>query len=204
MKLEELFCGGRRKMMRSTVHVYGHDEQVEYKTAILTSHITDGKPIRVVVSRIVKTEEGTDGTIIEKTGPLGTFISANVNLTPEEIIKSYSKRFSIEEMFKDLKEVCGLGKQQVRNLESNLAYFQILTMNYALVELWAWDKDETYLKRHRTPWDDFTRRPSHKNKRMALQIELQWLNFSAKYAKTIKPDILNDLKKRLFGQIEAV
>ncbi len=50
---------------------------------------------------------------------------------------------------------------------------EVLTMNDALVELWAWDKDETYLKRYRTPWDDFPHRPSHKKKRMALQLELQ-------------------------------
>ena len=73
-------------------------------------------------------EERADGTIVEKIGPLGTFVPTNVNLTPEEIIESYSKRFSNEEMFKDLKEVCGLGKQQGRNLESNLACFQALTM----------------------------------------------------------------------------
>ncbi len=123
--------------------------------------------------RIVKTEKRADGTLVEKIGSQGTFVSTDVHLTPEEVIESYSKRFSIEEMFRDLKEVCGLGKQQVRSLASNLACFQMLTMNCALVELWDWEKDETFLKRRRDPWDDFSRRPSHKNKRMALQIELQ-------------------------------
>ncbi len=139
-----------------------------------------------------------------KIGPLGTFVSTNVNLTPEEIIESYSRRFSIEEMFKDLKEVCGLGKQQVRNLESNLACFQILAMNHAMVELWAWDKDATFLTRYRSPWNDFDHRPSHKNKRMAMQTEEHWAYFSAKYAKTIPQKILNDMKERLFEQIIAV
>ncbi len=64
-------------------------------------------------------------------------------------------------MFKDLKDVCVLGKQQVRNLESNQARFQILTMNRVLIELWAWDQDETFLKRLRSPWDDFERHPLH-------------------------------------------
>ena len=77
-------------------------------------------------------------------------------------------------------------------------------MNYAIVELWAWDKDATFLTRHRPPWDDIARRPSHKNKRMALQTEEHWAYFSAKYAKTLTPKILNDLKKRLFEQIVAV
>lgn len=62
-------------------------------------------------------------TIVEKIGLLGTFVSTNLNLTPEEMIEGYSKRISIEEMFKDLKEICGLVKQQLRNFESNLACF---------------------------------------------------------------------------------
>ena len=204
MKADDLMQDRRRRLSRTTVFVYGREELIEYKSAILTSHVSDGKPIHVVVSRIVKQETRSDGTVKEKIGPQGTFVSTNVHLTPEEIIESYSKRFSIEEMFKDLKEVCGLGKQQVRNLESNLACFQILAMNYAIVELWAWDKDATFLTRHRPPWDDIARRPSHKNKRMALQTEEHWAYFSAKYAKTLTPKILNDLKKRLFEQIVAV
>lgn len=204
MKAEEIMRDGRRKLIRATVNVYGREELMEYKTAFLTSHVSNGRPIRIVVSRIIKMERHPNGTEVEKKGSIGTFVSTDLNLPPEEIIEGYSKRFSIEEMFKDLKEVCGLGRQQVRTLESNITSIQILMMNYALVELWAWDKDEQYLKKHRAPWDDFTRRPSHKNKRLALQIELQWMNFSTKYAKTLTPKILKDLKKSLFTQITGV
>ena len=37
-----------------------------------------------------------------------------------------------------------------------------------------------------------------------MQIELQWMNFSAKYAKTLPSKILKDLKNSLFEQILAV
>ena len=39
----------------------------------------------------------------------GVFMSTDLSLAPEEIIQLYSRRFSIEEMFKELKETCGLG-----------------------------------------------------------------------------------------------
>ena len=136
----------RRKLTRTVVNVYGREEIMEYKMAVLTRHVSEGRPIRVVVSRIIKTVKKNDGTEVEKMSPTGIFLSTNVEMTPEEIIESYSTRFSIEEMFKDLKEICELGKQQVRNFESNLACFQILTMNYAMVELLAWNQDEVYLK----------------------------------------------------------
>ena len=154
---------GRRKLIRTTVSIYDRQQLLEYKTLILTSHITDGKPIRVVVSRLIKRVKNKTGKTLEKLGSTGTFVSTNLDLSSEEIIASYSKRFSIEEIFKDMKEVCGLGKQQVRSLESNLACIQIITMVYALVELWAWDKDESYLKTNRPVWDDIERRPSQKD-----------------------------------------
>ena len=201
LKAENIMNDGRRKLIRTTVSMYGGQQLLEYKTLILTSHITDGKPIRVVVSRLIKRTKSKNGKPLEKVGSTGTFVSTNLDLSPEEIIASYSKRFSIEEMFKDMKEVCGLGKQQVRSLESNLACIQITTMVYALVELWAWNKDESYLKTNRPVWDDIERRPSHKDKRTILQFELRWMNFTREYAKTINPKILNKLKYALFNPV---
>lgn len=199
LKAENITNDGRRKFVRTTVSMYGRQQLLEYKTLILTSHITNGKPIRVVVSRLIKRVKSKKGKTLDKVGPSGTFVSTNLDLSPEEIIASYSKRFSIEEMFKDMKEVCGLGKQQVRSLESNLACIQIIMMDYALVEILAWNKDESYLKSNRPVWDDIERRPSHKDKRTALQLELRWMNFSRLYAKSINPKILNELKYALFN-----
>lgn len=38
------------------------------------------------------------------------FVSTNLNATSQEILLEYCRRFGIEEMFNDLKEVCGLGR----------------------------------------------------------------------------------------------
>ena len=44
---------------------------------------------------------------------------------------------------------------------------------YSLVEVWAWDKEEDQVvDRSRSPWDGESRRPSHRDKRKALQKEV--------------------------------
>ena len=95
------------------------------------------------------------------------FISTDLNHDEQFILEQYSRRFSIEEMFKDLKEVCGLGKQQVRNFNSVKATTDLTLMSYTLVEFWSWDKSASELTQNRGIWDDPNRRPSHKNKRQA-------------------------------------
>jgi hypothetical protein len=41
-----------------------------------------------------------------------------------------------------VKEVWGAGQQQVRNVYSNEACFNLNLWMYSLVEAWAWGKDE--------------------------------------------------------------
>lgn len=204
IKRDDIVGDGRRKTKRVKVQLYGREVLVDYKTMILTSHISKGEPIRVVFSRIVEHSCSCQGTISERCGKWGTFVSTDTTMTPEEILISYSYRFSIEEMFKDLKMVCGLGRQQVRNLWSNLACFNLVLIAYTIVELWAWDKPEALLKQNRPEWDDYTRRPSHQNKRQLLIREIRWNDFSAKYAKTINQKLLEQIKLSLFDTIDKI
>ena len=48
-------------------------------------------------------------------------ISTDATLAVKEILEGYMVRFGIEEIFKDLKDVWGWGKQELRLLESNEA-----------------------------------------------------------------------------------
>jgi len=51
------------------------------------------------------------------------------------------------------------------------------------VEAWAWSRrDEAVADRSRSPWDAEARRPSHADKRKALQREILLLNL-AQYAR---------------------
>ncbi len=101
------------------------------------------------------------------------FFCVDPEATPEEILEAMADRGAEEQTFKDVKEVWGAGQQQVRNVYSNEGCFNLNLWMYSLVEAWAWDKPEAELvDRSASPWDSEPRRPSHADKRKALQREV--------------------------------
>ena len=71
-----------------------------------------------------------------------------------------------------MKEVWGAGQQQVRNIWTNVATFNLNLWVHTLLECWAWDKPaEAIRDRRESPWDDAERRPSHADRRKALRRE---------------------------------
>jgi hypothetical protein len=101
------------------------------------------------------------------------YFSMDPNVTAVEILEAMADRSSEENTFKDEKEIWGAGQQQVRNVYSNEACFNLNLWMYTLVEAWAWDKDdEEVCDRSASPWDKQPRRPSHNDKRKALQREV--------------------------------
>ena len=101
------------------------------------------------------------------------YFSTNPEATPQEILEAMADRGSLEQTFKDEKEVWGAGQQQVRNVYSNEGCFNLNLWMYSLTEAWAWDKqEEDLVDRSASPWDSQPRRPSHADKRKALQREV--------------------------------
>jgi hypothetical protein len=138
-----------------TCTVYGRDEVKRVKT-FLATHTTFGGAIRVV--------------IVKENASPQFFYCTDVNASVREIIEVFSDRASIEQVFHDVKEIWGSGQQQVRNLWSNIGVWHLNLWLYTLVELWAWNKPRTELThREDSPWDDAERRPSHADRRKALQ-----------------------------------
>ncbi len=134
---------------------YGREKRKRIKTFEATWRPARGK-IRVV---LVKEDHGWLA-----------FFSTEVTKTAREILESMAARFSIEEMFKALKEVEGLGQQQVRNLHANIGVVLLCNWEYALVEVWSWSRSqEELVDRSESPWDRTDRRPSHADKRKSLQ-----------------------------------
>jgi len=127
------------------------------KTFLATWHPAEGA-IRVV---IVKEEDDWL-----------PYFSTNPEATVVEILEGMADRGAEEQTFKDVKEVWGAGQQQVRNLDSNVGCFNLNLWLYSLVEVWAWDKrEEELVDRSASPWDSEPRRPSHADKRKAVQRE---------------------------------
>lgn len=86
------------------------------------------------------------------------------------ILEAMAARSAIEQTFHDVKEVWGAEQQQVRNVYACIGAFNVNLWMYSLVEVWAWGRSEEELvDRSRSPWDSEPRRPSHADKRKALQ-----------------------------------
>jgi hypothetical protein len=98
------------------------------------------------------------------------FFCTDPEASVAEILEVFADRAAIEQDFHDVKEIWGSGQQQVRNLWSNIGAFNLNLWMHTLVELWCWNKPKAELTdRSDSPWDDPDRRPSHADRRQALQ-----------------------------------
>jgi hypothetical protein len=101
------------------------------------------------------------------------FFSTDPNATALQIIEAFVDRATIEQDFHDVKEVWGAGRQQVRNIWTNVAVYHLNLWIHTLVELWCWNRSHTELSdRSLSPWDDAERRPSHADRRIALRRQI--------------------------------
>jgi hypothetical protein len=150
-------AGQKRGWQQVRCVQYGFEVQKTIKTFLATWRPAGGV-IRVV---LVKEQHGWL-----------PFFCVDPEATAEEILEGMADRGALEQTNKDVKEVWGAGQQQVRNLYSNEGCFNLNLWMYSLVEAWAWDKEEGELSdRSASPWDSEPRRPSHQDKRKALQRE---------------------------------
>jgi hypothetical protein len=137
--------------------LYGQQVSKTYKTFVATYRPAYGQ-IRVV---LVKEHDGWEA-----------FLCTQPQATVAQILEAYADRAAIEQGFKDLKEVHGVGQQQLRNYWANVAAYHLGLWWHTLVELWAWTRPQRRLSdRSASPWDDPQRRPSHADKRKALRQE---------------------------------
>jgi hypothetical protein len=151
-------AGQRRGWQTVECMVYGKVTIKTYKT-FLATYSPVGGVIRVV---LVKEDHGWYA-----------FFCTKPEASVVEILEAFADRVTIEQDFHDVKEVWGSGQQQVRNIWTNVAVYNLNLWMHTLVELWAWDKPERQLTdRGDSPWDDATRRPSHANRRKALRQQI--------------------------------
>lgn len=129
------------------------------KTFLATWHPAGGV-VRVV---IVKEEDGS----------WRGFLCTDAEASAEEIVQAALDRWAIEQNFHDLKEVEGIEEVQLRRVWSNVGALNLNLWVHSLVELWGWDRGREELSdRSASPWDDASRRPSHADRRKALQREM--------------------------------
>jgi len=148
-------AGHKRGWQQVTCRQYGKEVVKEIKTFEATYKPAAGR-IRVVVVK-------------EAHGWLPYF-STDPAMPATTILEQVADRGVLEQDFHDLKEVEGTGQQQVRNIWANVGAFHLTMWAHCLTELWAWFQPrEALCDRSDSPWDDPQRRPSHADRRKALQ-----------------------------------
>lgn len=126
------------------------------------------------------------------------FFCTDPTVSAATILEVMADRGAIEQMFKDLKEVWGAGQQQVRNVYASIGAFAVNLTMYSVVEAWAWARaDEELVDRSQAPWDTADRRPSHADKRKALQREILRAEIQAVVGRRAERQEFQNLTRRL-------
>ena len=130
-----------------------------YKTFLATWRPAGGV-VRVVIQK-------------EEDGSWRAFLCTDAEAGVEAIAQAIQDRWAIEQNYHDLKEVERIEQVQLRRLWSNVGAFNLSLWVHTLVEVWAWGRPEASLSdRSDRPWDDASRRPSHADKRLAIQRDM--------------------------------
>ena len=138
----------------------------QYKSFLATSRLVGGV-IRVVIVRF-------------EDGGWAAYFCTDQQIEVRDILETVAARWAIEEHFHDVKEIWGAGQQQVRNVWSNVACWNLNQWMYTLVELSSWDVAKPKLTdRSKRPWDNPDRRPSHADRRRAIAKEMLEKQFLA-------------------------
>ena len=176
-------AGHKRGWQRITCLQYGKPVVKTIKTFEATWRPAGGR-IRVVIVR-------------EVNGWLAYFCT-DPTVTAAAILEAMADRGAIEQLFHDVKEVWGAGQQQVRNVYASIGAFTVNLVLYSVVEAWAWARaEEELVDRRGSPWDTAARRPSHADKRKAVQSEILGKEIQAALGKRMKREEFQALAMRL-------
>jgi DDE superfamily endonuclease len=161
-----------------------------------------GKKVSKKVKSFVATWRPAGGAIrvvlvSEEDGWLA-FLCTDPDASAAEVLEAAAARTAIEQTFKDVKEVWGAGQQQVRNVYASVGAFNVNLWMYSVAEAWAWGRPEQELvDRSRCPWDRVWRRPSHADKRKALQRHVLAGQFRAVLGEQAENEEFHDLAQFL-------
>jgi hypothetical protein len=126
------------------------------------------------------------------------YFCTDANATARDILEAAAGRTAIEQTFKDVKEIEGAGQQQLRYWRANVGAYHLCLWGYTAVEWWGWDKAvEQLCDRSASPWDAEERRPSHADRRKALQHELLESEFWRRWGDRPHPPEIEEMVEAL-------
>ena len=178
-------AGQRRGWQTIKVHTTkGLAVTKRYKTFLATWRPAGGV-VRVVI-------------VEEDDGSWRAYLCTDPEASVEAIVQATLDRWAIEQNFHDLKEVEGIGQVQLRRVWSNIGALDLSLWVHTLTEVWAWDQSADSLSdRSDRPWDDAGRRPSHADRRRALQRAM----FAAEYQRLDVPPRWSEKIRRLLDGV---
>ena len=145
----------KRGWQQVTCRQYGKEVVKKIKTFEATYEPAGGR-IRVV--------------LVQEPGRLAALFQHRPGHARHHHLGAKGRPWDVGEDYHDLKEIEGTGQQQLRNIWANIGAFHLTMWAFCLTELWAWfQPKEAFCNRSDSPWDDPQRRPSHADRRKALQ-----------------------------------
>jgi hypothetical protein len=106
----------------------------------------------------------------EDDGSWRAYLCTDPEASVSAIVQATVDRWGIEQNFHDLKEVEGIEQVQLRRVWSNVGALNLNLWVHTLIEVWAWSRLASEVSdRSDRPWDDADRRPSHADRRRAVQ-----------------------------------
>lgn len=139
-------------------------------------HTNTGEAVTKQVKSFLATWQPAGGVvrvviIKEDDGSWRACLCTHPEASVEAIVQVVVDRWGIEQSFHDLKEVEKIEQVQLRRLWANVGALNLNLWAHTLTEVWAWSRSAAQLV-DREPWDDHERRPSHADRRRALQREM--------------------------------
>lgn len=153
-------------------------------TKTVKTFLATGKPAGGVI-RVV---------VVKEAAGWRAYCCTDPQATVQDIREAAAGRTAIEDTFKDVKEIEGAGQQQLRYWRAHVGAYPWCLWGYTAVEWWAWDQaSATVCDRSTSPWDQEERRPSHADKRKALQGEMLEQEFWRRWGEVPCPPKIREL-----------
>lgn len=109
--------------------IYGAWHRVEYRSCLALARFLNGRTIRAVWVRMAK----DDGPFQKQR----LILSTDLSISPVRVILAYAKRWTIEDMFNQVKNRWGMNQTWQQTRQVLHRWVQILSTSFALVQLLA-------------------------------------------------------------------
>ncbi|WP_321532377.1 transposase [uncultured Desulfuromonas sp.] len=121
-------------MISQNLFLYGQWQTVHYRSCVARARFLDGQQVRAVWSQI----ENKDGTLRQPR----LILSTDLSLSAARILLAYNRRWSIEDLFNQLKNRWGWKDTWQQTRQVLHRWTQILSTSYALPQLLAQQNSE--------------------------------------------------------------